>query len=99
METICVHVLFEARPGFGDRLAKVLLRLQDNSRKDSGCLQYDMHRLPDDPDQFMLYERWESQELLDAHLGAEHLAGVQKEMADVLVDKPLITIWNPLKGE
>lgn len=99
MENICVHVLFEARPGFGDQTAAALLRLRDNSRRDPGCLQYDMHRLPDDPDRFMLYERWESRELLDAHLQEGHLAESNEILDSLLTGMPEVSIWNPLQGE
>ncbi len=96
MESISVHVLFEARPGSGNAAEKVLVQLQECSRKDPGCLQYDMHRHPENRDQFMLFERWESREMLDAHLKLAHLAEFENVVKDLLAREPQISFWQPV---
>jgi quinol monooxygenase YgiN len=40
------------------------------SRAEPGCLEYTLSPDPLDPGRVMLFERWESQEHLDAHLAA-----------------------------
>jgi len=43
------------------------------SRAEAGCLEYTFSADPLDPGRVLLFERWESQQALDAHLAA--LAG------------------------
>jgi quinol monooxygenase YgiN len=42
------------------------------SRRDAGCLEYFWAEDLEAPDTFRFFECWESQELLDAHLGQPH---------------------------
>jgi len=41
-----------------------------HSRTEAGCLEYTFAADPIDPSRVVLFERWESQEVLDAHLAA-----------------------------
>lgn len=45
-----------------------------NSRAEAGCLEYTFAADPIDPSRVVLFERWESQEALDAHLAAMRAA-------------------------
>ena len=40
------------------------------SRAEPGCLEYTLSADPIDPSRIVLFERWSSQEALDAHLAA-----------------------------
>lgn len=40
------------------------------SRAEAGCLEYTFSADPLDPGRVLLFERWESQQALDAHLAA-----------------------------
>lgn len=42
------------------------------SREDAGCVEYWWARSVEDPDTLRLYEVWESQEILQAHLQQPH---------------------------
>ena len=44
------------------------------TRKEAGCLQYDLHQDNENPAYFMFYENWESRELWQTHMNAPHLA-------------------------
>lgn len=96
MSKVCVHVLFAAKEGREAQAAEQLNRLQKRSRQDTGCIQYEMHVSPDDPGRFMLYEQWESQAHLDAHLGMEYLAGFREETKEFLAADPVLSFWKPL---
>jgi len=41
--------------------------LQDNSRKEPGCLVYIGHQSTENPRKFLLYEQYKDQAALDAH--------------------------------
>jgi quinol monooxygenase YgiN len=48
------------------------------TRKEKGCLQYDLHVDNTQPEHFMFYENWESRELWQAHMNAPHLAAYMR---------------------
>ena len=50
-----------------------LLKLIEITRAEEGCVQYDLHQDNEDPAHFLFYENWESRELWQAHMNAQHL--------------------------
>ena len=51
-------------------MADILRRMAPLSRAEPGCLQYDVHRHPDDPNTFFLFERYVDEAALEAHAAA-----------------------------
>jgi quinol monooxygenase YgiN len=50
-----------------------LEKLVDVTRREPGCLQYDLHQDNEDPAHFLFFERWESYDLWQAHMGTPHI--------------------------
>jgi quinol monooxygenase YgiN len=59
-----------AKPEKRDELKNELMGLLDATRKEPGCIAYELHNLADDPSVFVFYEAWESQQALDDHFNA-----------------------------
>ena len=53
-------------------MADLLRRLVPLARAEPGCLQFDAHRDPDDPNRFFLFERYADQAAFDAHGASPH---------------------------
>jgi quinol monooxygenase YgiN len=68
MKNITVVAAFEARPGKEAEIKKLLLGLLAPTRKEAGCINYDLHVAQDNPAKFLFYENWTSKELLETHL-------------------------------
>ncbi|OAR25738.1 antibiotic biosynthesis monooxygenase [Streptomyces sp. ERV7] len=60
-------------PGRGGEQATAFEHLAPLVRAEEGCLQYDLHQVADDPDRFVLIERWASPEALAAHDVSPHM--------------------------
>lgn len=60
-------VSIAALPGKGEEFARAFAPRCEISRRDAGCLQFDIFRSVSDPDKFVLLELWESEEALAAH--------------------------------
>ena len=61
---------FEVGPAERDAFIAARHQSMRISRSEQGCLEYTMAADPIDPGRVILFERWESQEALDAHLAA-----------------------------
>lgn len=73
MSQVNVLATAVALDGKESELEELLRGLVEPSRKDPGCLSYDLHRDIDSPGTFVFYETWTSRALLDAHLKTPHL--------------------------
>ncbi|MGW4164849.1 putative quinol monooxygenase [Streptomyces sp. NPDC004788] len=69
---LVVHIT--TLPGRGADQVAAFERLAPLVRAEEGCLRYDLHRVADDPDRFVILERWASAEALAAHDAAPHMA-------------------------
>jgi quinol monooxygenase YgiN len=72
-EEVVIIAQAKAQPGKSEELGKQLLELLKASRLQEGVLQYDLHRSTKDPDTWVMYEKYESQKLFEAHVASEPL--------------------------
>ena len=73
-QTVRVVARFQIQPERVDEFkAEAVARLVEPTRREPGCLAYDLCQDRDDPTIFAMIEEWESQEALDTHLGQESL--------------------------
>jgi quinol monooxygenase YgiN len=61
---------FVVEPGERDAFLASREEGMRRSRGEAGCLEYTFSADPLDPGRVLLFERWESQQALDAHLAA-----------------------------
>ncbi len=71
-DNIVLNVHMEAVPGREQDLERELSALLEPTRKESGCLAYELHRDPEHPGRFMFYEKFKNQVALDQHLNSLH---------------------------
>lgn len=55
-----------------------LLKLIEPTRKEVGCVQYDLHLDNENPALFIFIENWESEEVLQDHANSEHFKAFTK---------------------
>ena len=61
-------------PAKHDEAAAAALEMMRETHKEEGCVAYVFSADLEDPAVFRLFEQWESQEALDAHFAAPHMA-------------------------
>jgi quinol monooxygenase YgiN len=96
MKTITVVATFQARPGKETELRSALLALLTPTRKEAGCLNYDLHQTPDDPAGFLFHENWTSKAALEAHLESTHLKALIPRVDELCTAFPDIKIWEKI---
>jgi quinol monooxygenase YgiN len=93
---VTLVVTFQARPGKEAELRKTLTGLLAPTRKEAGCINYDLHVAPDDPSKFLFYENWTSKAHLDAHGETPHVQNLRARMNEFCVEPPTLTFWEKI---
>jgi quinol monooxygenase YgiN len=83
-ELITVVAVMQAKPGKEDQLRSAAFALVEPTRKEAGCVQYDLHVHLTDPSRLVFYENWASLESLDRHGASPHIAAFRVIAADLL---------------
>jgi quinol monooxygenase YgiN len=72
--TLNVVAHLYAAPGNEDFVREVLEGFVEPTRKEDGCLRYDLFADISDPTRFTYIEEWTTAEALDAHSKSAHIA-------------------------
>ena len=96
MKTITVVATFQAKPGKEAELKKALLTLIAPTRKENGCINYDLHQSPEDAGKFLFHENWTAKAALDAHLQSAHVQVLLPHMDELCIGMPEIKIWEKI---
>lgn len=71
-DAVTMIVLLRPREGQETLLEAELRALINPTRKEAGCLDYDLHRSADGPTAFLLHEIWATREAHTAHTTTPH---------------------------
>jgi quinol monooxygenase YgiN len=71
-DAVALVVMMHAKPGQEPLLQAELTALIRPTRKEDGCILYDLHRSTDIPGDFLFYEIWASREAHAAHKRTPH---------------------------
>lgn len=91
---LTVVAQFKAKPGKESLVRQELLSLLAPSRKDAGCLNYDLHQAPDNPALFLFHENWTNKAHLDQHLQKPELQAVLARVGQLVAEPPQIMLWE-----
>ena len=69
---VTVIAEYQARPGRGDELARILPGHVAQTRDEPGCVTFVAYRDGDDPDHFLLYEQYVDEAAFQAHRQSPH---------------------------
>ena len=81
MSVLTIVARIETNNDHVELVKSELLKLIAPTRKELGCLQYDLHQDNERPEVFVFYERWESKALLETHLASAHITAYLKATA------------------
>ena len=97
MKTITVVATFQSRPGKEAELRDALIGLLAPTRKESGCLNYDLHQSTEESGKFLFHENWTSKAALDAHLQSFQIKALLPRVDELCVAFPDIKIWERIE--
>lgn len=93
-ERVTVVARIKAKSGLEQQVADALNALVQPTRKELGCINYDLHQSSDDKALFLFYENWISKKDLDEHLEMPYLKDFLAKAPDILAEPVEITIWD-----
>lgn len=90
---IIVSAILRTKPGMRDKVVELAHPCIEATRKENGCIQYDLLRSTHDENTLMYAEQWESLEALRAHNGSPHIAAF-REARKEMMDGALVKIFD-----
>ena len=67
-----VAAIWRAKEGQADTILQVIEKMTPLSSREPGCLFYQAHRSPTDPNLFFLYEQYVDEAGYEAHMATPH---------------------------
>ncbi len=77
-DAVIVLAQLEAKEGEEKAVREALVAMVEPTRKEKGCICYNLHQSKSDPTQFMFYEQWACQKCLDVHGKTPHMKAMQE---------------------
>ena len=94
--TIRVVARVVALPDQVEEVKSVLLGLIEPTRKEQGCIVYELLQNQADPTDFTFVEEWETQALLEAHLASAHIEEAESQLNGLIAAEPDIRLYQLL---
>lgn len=84
----------QGKPEKRQELEKILHDFVAPTRREEGCIQYNLHRAADDENRFMFYEIWRDRAALDAHLKTPYLSAFLERRLELLEKEPDLAFFG-----
>ncbi len=91
---VVAHI--RARPEKLEELRRMLVGLVGPTRKEAGCVRYQLYRNNADPQDFTFVEEWASDAALDKHLKKPYLQAAFAAFPDLLEGTPAVNRYSLL---
>ena len=88
---------FKALPDSVDRLGSILVDLIEPTRKEQGCIVYELLQNKADPTDFTFVEEWQSESSLVSHEASEHVKGLTEKLRGVVAEAPDVRRYSVVK--
>lgn len=87
-QQVTIIATVHAQPGKEEALAARMRAMALDTRKEAGCILYELQQSNDDPREFIMVEYWRDAAAVDAHDASEHMAALVADLP-ALVDRPV----------
>lgn len=92
--TLRVVARIIAQPDNIDEVRSCLSDLIEPTRKEPGCISYELLQNKSDPSDFTFVEEWESDDAVDAHLKTDHLQNAVSRVTGLITTAPDIRKYS-----
>ncbi|MDL2264703.1 antibiotic biosynthesis monooxygenase [Synergistaceae bacterium OttesenSCG-928-I11] len=96
---IVVIARFEAKKGQRDKVVALAAPCIEATRKEAGCVSYELMLNTECAEALVFVERWESRAALDAHAKTAHLAAFKDARAPYVEGPSRLTLFEATELE
>lgn len=75
---------------------ELMVSLLEPTRRENGCIRYDLFQNRENPAEFTFIEEWQDQACLDAHLASPHIRDAIAKLPSLFVSDPVIGLYAPV---
>jgi len=93
---VVLAVTWMAKTGRESEVVAVFEKLTTESRKEPGCLMYQVHKHKTDPRRFFVYEQYKDDAALEAHRTSPHFLQLAKKDLPKIGDRTEGHLFEPL---
>ncbi len=94
---VVLAVTWVAKAGHEVEVAELFSRLTQESRKEPGCVMYQVHRHRTERRRFFIYEQYTDEAALEAHRTAPHFVQYVKRELPKVADRMDGHLYDPLE--
>jgi quinol monooxygenase YgiN len=91
--TLVVHL--QVKEDAGEKFEAACAKAVKLTRKEKGCVSYELNRNAKMPAHYLMYERWKNLDALEAHIKSEHFAALLKEIGELMAAPPEVHVLVP----
>nr|WP_308786943.1 putative quinol monooxygenase [Planomicrobium stackebrandtii] len=91
MEPIVITAILKPKENMEERLLAELIKVQEASQAEAGCLNYVLHQSIED-DTFVLHETWKDQDALQSHIESLHYQEYRTNIADLIAKREVFKL-------
>jgi (4S)-4-hydroxy-5-phosphonooxypentane-2,3-dione isomerase len=93
---LVLAVTWMAKRGHESDVAVIFEKLTTESRKEPGCLMYQVHKHKTDPRRFFIYEQYKDDAAMEAHRTSSHFLQLAKKDLPKIADRTEGHLFEPL---
>jgi autoinducer 2-degrading protein len=93
---LVLAVTWIAKLGHESDVAVIFEKLTAESRKEAGCLMYQVHKHKTDPRRFFIYEQYKDDAAMEAHRTSSHFLQLAKKDLPKIADRTEGHLFEPL---
>jgi len=93
---VVLAVTWMAKLGHESDVAVIFEKLTTESRKEPGCLMYQVHKHKTDPRRFFIYEQYKDDAAMEAHRTSSHFLQLAKKDLPKIADRTEGHLFEPL---
>jgi quinol monooxygenase YgiN len=94
--TVTVVATFAAREGREQDVRELLTWMVAHTRKEPGCVRYDLYGERGDARTFVLVESYQDADALEAHRATDHYVDYRRRIPDMLEEPIAVTVLEPI---
>ena len=93
---VVLAVTWVAKAARETEVVALFSQLTTESRKEPGCVMYQVHRHRTEPRRFFIYEQYKDEAALEAHRAAAHFLQYAKKELPKIADRVEGNLYEPL---